>query len=128
MIPDYIEPRLSILGSTQVISDEQFDDIQGVLDGNIPVYSAGRCSFVADFANKMRIYLDVVLVPDDDCTGNSYIETSFYDDERELVRHVDPIERLDDDDIVIVHDNITYILTILRGSTYDEIMRKKSYQ
>jgi len=127
MAREIITPAVKIMGATHVISDEQFDQIQDILDGNTPVTEkSGSITFRAAFGNSIEIDINVVLVRDDDCTGNSYIEAIMYEDNIEVVNQFDPVERLGDEDFVFVHDDTTYIFTIMRGSTYDELMYEKS--
>ena len=128
MAREFIKPAVKIMGATHVISDEEFNQIQDILDGETPITEKDGCiTFTANFGHGIDIDVNIVLVRDDDCTGNSYIEAIMYEDGIEVVNQIDPMERLDDDDFVLVHDDTTYIFSIMRGSTYDEIMREKEY-
>ena len=128
MAREHITPAVKIMGATHVIRDEQFNQIQDILDGNTPVTEKDGCiTFRADFGNNIEADINIILVRDDDCTGNSYIEAVLYDGHHEVDRREDPVERLDDGDFVFVYEDTTYIFSIMRGSTYDEIMWEKEY-
>lgn len=123
-----VKPALEIKGVTHVIHDDELNEVQAILDGDTPVYLAGNITFTANFDNDFTIDVNVILVQDDDCSGNSYIEATLYHGHHEIETETDPMERLDDEDFVFVYNDVTYIFTIMRASTYDEIMREKSYQ
>jgi hypothetical protein len=127
MACEHITPKLEIKGVTQIVSDEEMDQIYRILVGDESVTEKdGSITFTANYGNGIEMDVKIVLVRDDDFKGNSYIDSVLYEDGQEVASWADA-ELLEDDDFVFVHNDITYIFSIMRAATYDDMMGEKTY-
>lgn len=127
MAREHIAPKLEIKGVTQIISDEEMDQIHRILVGDESVTEKDGCiTFTANFGNGIEMDVKIVLVRDDEFKGNSYIDSVLYDNGQEVASWAEA-ELLEDDDFVFVYEDITYVFSIMRGSTYDDMMGEKTY-
>lgn len=127
MAREHISPTLEIKGVTHIISDSEMDQIHNILVGDEPVTEKDGCiTFSANFGNGIEMDVNIVLVRDDDFKGNSYIDSILYENGQEITSWAEA-ELLDDEDFVFVHEDVTYVFTIMRASSYDELMHEKTY-